>query len=83
MRPPRPPGEAGRSHLPLSAMNRAGSPFGELGERAFSRCDRLMHSHGKAMRHRRGERTQRSYPRVVATLRNAAYVNRCSESHGV
>jgi len=33
MRPPRPPGGAVRSHLPLGAMNRAGSPFGELGER--------------------------------------------------
>ena len=35
MRPSRRVGGAAAAHSPLGAMNRAGSPFGELGERGF------------------------------------------------
>ena len=42
MRPSRCAGGAGSAHSPLGAMNRAGSPFGELGETGFSRSDLLI-----------------------------------------
>jgi hypothetical protein len=47
MRTPRPPGGAVRSHHPLGAMNRAGSPFGELEEREFSPSDWLIQSQSR------------------------------------